>query len=87
MFSELRTQRLRKRFQLGHWSFLGFGEEAKWYGTHNYKPEGQWKCTADIMVSKFVQISSFVETFSDIHSCVGSWPEHFRDVCDLESSL
>ena len=24
---------------------------------------------------------------NDIHGCVGSWPEHFRVVCDLESSL
>ena len=30
---------------------------------------------------------SFPETFNDIHSCVSSWPEHFRVVCDLESSL
>ena len=34
-----------------------------------------------------VQKSSFPETFNDIHSCVGSVPEHFRVVCDLESSL
>ena len=25
--------------------------------------------------------------FTDFHSCLGSWSEHFRLVCDLESSL
>ena len=37
--------------------------------------------------SKGVQRSCFPETINDIHSCVDSWPEHFRVVCDLESSL
>ena len=31
----------------------GLGEEEKWYGTQNYKPEGQWNSTADVMVSSF----------------------------------
>ena len=31
-----------KEFQRGHWSFLGPGDEEKWYGTCNYKPEGKW---------------------------------------------
>ena len=30
-----------KRFPLGRWS--GPREEGKWYGTQNYKPEGQWQ--------------------------------------------
>ena len=38
---------------MGHWSFLGPGEEEKWYGTKNYKPEGQWNSTADVMVANF----------------------------------
>ena len=41
-----------KRVPLGHWSFLGPGEENV-YGTHNYKPEGQWNTTADVMVDNF----------------------------------
>ena len=42
-----------KKCPLGHWSFLGLGEEEKWYGTQKYKPEGQWNSTADVMVSNF----------------------------------
>ena len=30
-----------KRFSRGHWSFLGPGDEEKWFGTHTYKPEGK----------------------------------------------
>ena len=29
-----------KWFPRGHWSFLGSGEENKWYGTHTFQPEG-----------------------------------------------
>ena len=40
------------RWDSGH--VLGPGEEKeKWYGTHNYKPEGQWNTTADVMVANF----------------------------------
>ena len=42
-----------KKIPLGHWSFLGPGEQEKWYGTHNYKPEGQWNTTADVVVANF----------------------------------
>ena len=28
--------------QRGHWSFLGPGDEEKWYRTCHYKPEGKW---------------------------------------------
>ena len=34
-------------------------------------------------LGRHVQKSSFPETLNDIHSCVGSWPEHFRFMCDL----
>ena len=30
-----------KRFQKRRWSLLGPGDEEKWYGTHDYKPEGK----------------------------------------------
>ena len=40
-----------KRFQNGHWSFLGHGDEESGYETHTYKPEGQWNRTADVMES------------------------------------
>ena len=29
-----------KRFSRGHWSFLGPGDDEKWYGTLSYTPEG-----------------------------------------------
>ena len=38
---------------LGHWSFLGSTEEENWYGTHNYKLEGQRDTTADVMAANF----------------------------------
>ena len=31
-----------KRFSQGHWTFLGPGEEKKWYGTLLYTPERKW---------------------------------------------
>ena len=40
-----------RTFPLGHGFFLGPGEEEKRYGTQNYKPEGQWNSTAEVMVS------------------------------------
>ena len=40
LFEFPKGQELRKRFQLGHWSFLSPGDEEKWYGTQSYKPEG-----------------------------------------------
>ena len=29
-----------KRFSQGYWTFLGPGDEKKWYGSANWKPEG-----------------------------------------------
>ena len=58
-----------KRFPLGHWSFLGPGEEDKWYGKYNYKPEGRWNTAADLTVANFQrQWTSSVASFQ----CVGS---------------
>ena len=39
-----------KRFQRGHRSFVGPGDDEKWYGTDTYKPEGQWNSIAEDMV-------------------------------------
>ena len=52
MSFEFRTgQELRKKgFRQ---SFLSTGEEDKWNGTHNYKAEGKWNMTADVMVEHF----------------------------------
>ena len=58
-----------KRFPLGHWSFLGPGEEEKWYGTQNDRPEGQWNSSADVMVLQFLrQRTSSLQSFQ----CTGS---------------
>ena len=60
-------------------------------------PMNQWLELAGVLAAfsrwlrlslgRHEQMSCFPETFSDVHSCVGSWPEHFRVACDLESSL
>ena len=36
-----KVQDYAKRFPRGHWSFLGAGQEHKWYGTHTFKLEGK----------------------------------------------
>ena len=38
-----------KKFSLGH-----LGEEENWYGTQNYKLEGQWNSIADVMVANLL---------------------------------
>ena len=38
-----------RRVAHGHWSFLGPGSEKKWYGTHTYKPNGEWDHGAEDM--------------------------------------
>ena len=42
-----------KRFPAGHWSFLGFGSETKWYSTYNERPQGEWDRVAELMMIKF----------------------------------
>ena len=42
-----------RRFPRGHWSFLGPGSEAKWYGTHTNKPDGSWNRMAEKMMMNF----------------------------------
>ena len=39
------------RFTHGHWSFLGPGSEKTWYGTHTYKPNGEWDRVAEDMLN------------------------------------
>ena len=43
-------QELRKKNPAWTLVFSRFGRRRKWHGTHNYKPEGQWNTTADVMV-------------------------------------
>ena len=47
--SEIKQQDFRRDDSL----CLGPGDEEKWYGTHNHKPEGQWNSTVDVMVQNF----------------------------------
>ena len=42
-----------KRFSQGHWTLLGPGDEKKWCGNCNYKPEGKWNSVASKMVQRF----------------------------------
>ena len=42
-----------RKFAQGHRPFLGPGSEKKWYGTHVYKPNGEWDDVADIMMINF----------------------------------
>ena len=42
-----------KRFLQGHWTFLGPGEEKKWYGTLLYTTEGTWDTATNLMVERF----------------------------------
>ena len=44
-----------ERFPQGHWTFLGPGDEKKWYGTLSYKPDGKWDSAASSMVQRFAE--------------------------------
>ena len=44
-----------KEFPRGHWSFLGPGNEEKWFGTYAHKPEGKWHQQANQMIDQFQQ--------------------------------
>ena len=46
-----------KLFSQGHWTFLGRGDEKKWHGRRNYKPEGKWNSVASQMVQRFKETS------------------------------
>ena len=39
-------------FSQGHWTFLGPGDEKKWYGTLSHTPERRWDSTATQMVER-----------------------------------
>ena len=42
-----------KKFSQGHWTFLGPGDEKKWYGKAKYAPEGKWDSAPSQMVQRF----------------------------------
>ena len=44
-----------KDFELGRWSFLGFGEEEEWYGSLIDKPLERWNSTAEMMMQEIAR--------------------------------
>ena len=44
-----------KKFLMGQWTFLGPGDEDKWYGTLTHKPNGEWNRKAEKMIVNFVE--------------------------------
>ena len=42
VFRNQKVKEYAKRFSKGHWTFLGRGDEKKWYGTLLYTHERQW---------------------------------------------
>ena len=42
-----------KKFSQGHWTFLGPGDEKKWYGKPKYPPEAKWNSVASQMAQRF----------------------------------
>ena len=55
---------MQKSFQGGHWSFLGPGEEDKWYGTSSYKTEGKWTEDANLMIGHFTESFRGIRAFN-----------------------
>ena len=47
------VENFAKRFSQGHWTFLGPGDEKKWYGILCFSLEGEWDSTATPMVERF----------------------------------
>ena len=54
MYFKFRTsQKYATRFSRGQWTFIGPGDEKKWYGTLSFTPEGKWDSIATQMVERF----------------------------------
>ena len=72
--SSLNVAEYARGFAHGRWSFLGPGSETKWYGTHTYKPNGEWDNVAQIMMINFCESghpvfrgsSAFAQSFQSI---------------------
>ena len=56
-----------KKFQRGHWSFLGPGDEEKCYGTCNYKSEGKWNQQVNQMIEFRTEWSSRILRYKCAH--------------------
>ena len=48
-----RVKLYAQQFLQGHRTFIGPGDEMKWYGTRNCRPEGKWNSIAAKMVQNF----------------------------------
>ena len=44
-----------QRFQTGHWTFIGPGDERTWYGTRDYRPETRWNAAAAKLIRIFME--------------------------------
>ena len=53
VFNSEQVKNYAKRFSRGHWTFLGLGDEKKWYGTLSHTPKGKWDSTTTPMVERF----------------------------------
>ena len=51
-----------QRFQTGHWTFIGLGNERKWHGTRDHRPEGRWNTAAAKMRRIFKETNHIVFT-------------------------
>ena len=49
---------VEKFFPDGRLTFLGPGDEEKWYGTLSHKPDGKWHVTAEEMMRIFAESGS-----------------------------
>ena len=83
-----RSETSQKIFQKGRGSFVGPVEEAKWYRTHVYKPEGNWNSTTDVKQINFVECEhSVIRASSALDR--GSFSKkvgQFSNHCSVETS-
>ena len=71
-----------KRFSQGHWTFLGPGDEKKWYGIPHYTPEGQSDFTANQMVERFKEVIQC----SRVYQCFESWNSEKRSMTGTQDT-
>ena len=53
--TQQRVSEYARKFTLGSCTFFGVGDESKWYGILNHKPNGEWNCAAELMMLKFAE--------------------------------
>ena len=53
VFHSEQVKNYAERFSRGYWTFLGHGDEKKWYGALSCAPEGKLDFTTTMMVERF----------------------------------